>query len=841
VVRRGELRHRTDRGVRRFATTCFDDELLAAIDAAAAAAVPLALVVPLPAADTPVVLGAAALAAEIARTKSLNVRATVVSRRLSQRASYDQLFIGKDRLGDVIPRARLTADGRLETIGTARCASRGRMVLSSDSVRATGSKGALVVDGTGADPGDLRAVLGSGRQFVYVTDNPFDAMLQVIRDAGGVVWAFDPAALGQLAATSDVVRGDGVDALAASAELLHVAGSAERLVWAPGEDTDLDATLRAAWSALGRLAGFTDGSDAFAAAHALRWAWGTLTTFTLSVTSPQCYDRHVPTGPYAAKLADAAGHARAVARNMVGAVRDAWAAAADAFTNVHAAAAAAPKLPLVQTWLDSLADGERRGLLVTRNRAAVAALTATLDESPHVFHRWSDRVRVVSVRDVVYGRVDGLPVDSMLVTGPVLRAYASLIAVPPAPKALMLAAGTWEAARAVRQVTGTLRELGTLRKATVTGASTRLRVPAAGSTAAADADGVAIRRDGMVTAATDLPEESDGSPWEPFGLDLLAVIAGARRAGSDDAADMPPPARGSAGGTTASVTAIMVTFTDGQCLLVEPNDMLYRRRGDEARRVAAKALAPGDVVALVDATARRDLFDSVVDVLSELPKYAPLGLLISFWHDRARAARDRGYTHREILASMRTGSDRTSRTSDRTIGTWIRGSCEGPIDPDDVRRFAVAVNDQELLRRADAVGQALRTSRILHRAVGRWLSAQITGAQLRRDDALIDPELGVHVADLLEAVSVHEVAAVDSQLVSAPVGAVGVLLDPETVPVAVAAHARESASRGSRPGVGAGTRGELHVSDVVLGVSAAGVRAGPELSRAVGMEAPMAV
>ncbi len=161
----------------------------------------------------------------------------------------------------------------------------------------------------------------------------------------------------------------------------------------------------------------------------------------------------------------------------------------------------------------------------------------------------------------------------------------------------------------------------------------------------------------------------------------------------------------------------MVTFIDGQCLLVEPDDVLYRRRGDEARRVAAKALAPGDVVALVDATARRDLFDSVVEVLSELPKYAPLDLLISYWHDRARAARDRGYTHREILASMRSGSDRTSLTSEQTIGTWIRGDSEGPDDPDDVRRFAAAVSDRELGDRADAVGQALRTKRILHRAV----------------------------------------------------------------------------------------------------------------------------
>src|ERR1039457_1275879 len=88
VVRRGELRHHTSHGVRRFATTCFDDELLAAVDAAAIAAVPLALVVPLPAADIPVVLGAAALASEVARSRSLDVTATVVSGRLSQRASY---------------------------------------------------------------------------------------------------------------------------------------------------------------------------------------------------------------------------------------------------------------------------------------------------------------------------------------------------------------------------------------------------------------------------------------------------------------------------------------------------------------------------------------------------------------------------------------------------------------------------------------------------------------------------------------------------------------------------------------------------------------------------------
>jgi hypothetical protein len=72
---------------------------------------------------------------------------------------------------------------------------------------------------------------------------------------------------------------------------------------------------------------------------------------------------------------------------------------------------------------------------------------------------------------------------------------------------------------------------------------------------------------------------------------------------------------------------------------------------------------------------------------------------------------------------------------------------------------------------------------VLHRAVGRWLSTHIRGARLRRDDALIDPELGVCVTDMLETVSAHEVAAVGSRLVSAPSGTVGILLDPQTAAV----------------------------------------------------------
>ncbi|MEU4220965.1 hypothetical protein [Actinoplanes sp. NPDC026623] len=774
VVRQGRLRHKASAGVRRFATTGFDNELLAAVDAAAAARVPLALVIPLPAANTPVVLGAAALVAEVVREGRLSVSATVVSRRLSQRANYDQLYIGPDRLADHIPRARLTADGNMETVGSARHDQGGRMLLTSDLGRAAGRGGALVIDGTGGDPGDVEAVVRGGQLVVYVTDNPFDHIIDVIRSAGGVLWAFDPPALARLAGVEGAHYNESGEVLAAPSTLLAAAGAARRAVWAPDTYSSLDGALHDAWTALGNLAAVVKARGAdHDTAHGLRWAWGTLATYSLLATTPDHYDRYQSGGPYSTTLREAAGHARAVAGNRSGVAREAWAHVADAFTQLHTAAGAATKLSLVQFWLNALSDDGRRGLVVTRNRVAVSALTAALEESTATRHGWREHVRVVSARDVLCGRVDALPVDTMLVTGPLPRAYASLVAAPPANEAITAVAGAWEASRAVRQIEATLRSLRSLREETRTVSSRRMGVPAAPASVETERDAVTVWRAETALSRAELIA-TDGSPWVPFSLDVLAIAASTPH-GRDDAPDVAPPARANEGAARAHIHAITVTFADDTYLLIGPNDVVYRRRGNESGRMAAKSLLPGDVIALVDSTARRDLFDTVIDALSELPKYAPLAMLIAFWHQRITRVRDRGVTVRQILASMRAGPDPTGITTEAAIGHWLRGLVAGPADPADVRRFAVAVGDRELVQRADAVGRALHTSRVLNRAVGRWLSAQITGARMRNDDAIVDSELGVHIADLLEAVSLHQVATVDPRLTLVTAAAVGVL------------------------------------------------------------------
>ncbi|MFD9253879.1 hypothetical protein [Streptomyces bottropensis] len=405
-------------GVRKFGATRFDVELLEAVDAASAREVALALVIPLPAADTPIALGAASLVAQIVRNNSLDVTATVVSKRLSQRAAYDQLYIDSQRLADFIPRARLTTDGKVEVIGGPARDRAGRLILTSDLDRVSG-RGALVIDGTAANVSNLEPRLRQHRDLVYITDTPFDSNLDAIREAGGVVWAFDPPSFGDLAAPFNQRETTGE--FAASSELLRATASAERVVRAPEAATSLDQALSGTWKALGRLAAVTGGSENLAMAHAVRWAWGVLSTFSLSVTTPTSYDACVQRGPFSVLLGDATSNARAVARQSAGLARDSWAVVADGFADVYEASRERPKFALVQDWVREEAGQGATGMVVTRNQSAVAALTADLDESPLVPHGWAERIRVVSVRDLACGRVSRLPVSSMLIAGPLPR------------------------------------------------------------------------------------------------------------------------------------------------------------------------------------------------------------------------------------------------------------------------------------------------------------------------------------------------------------------------------------------------------------------------------------
>ena len=204
-----------------------------------------------------------------------------------------------------------------------------------------------------------------------------------------------------------------------------------------------------------------------------------------------------------------------------------------------------------------------------------------------------------------------------------------------------------------------------------------------------------------------------------------------------------------------------------------PNDLLTRRQGAVIQRVAAKALDAGDTVVLVDRAARRDLFDEIAERLGERPRYVTLTALIDLWHERAATAAQCGLTQREILARMAG----TKITSPGTVGTWIRGTVDGPLDGADVARFARAVDDGTLVSIAAQVAPALATMHRVRRRLGYWLAKKVDDAPVEDGDALVDAELDMHVADLLESVTDHTVIDIDLRPGRvAPLSALGVVL-----------------------------------------------------------------
>jgi hypothetical protein len=216
-------------------------------------------------------------------------------------------------------------------------------------------------------------------------------------------------------------------------------------------------------------------------------------------------------------------------------------------------------------------------------------------------------------------------------------------------------------------------------------------------------------------------------------------------------------------------------------LLQPPDETLTRRDGLQVKAVAARSLRPDDLVALVDGQARQDLFGHMVDTLEESPDYGLPVALARYWYECVRRIPGSGLSYEEIR--RRSGVS----VQAKTIGTWARGQAECPLDPEDVRRLARFLEDDDVLSRADAVAAALKSLWQLHRKAGRWLSSRLADASRaglgddairgRIRDEVLDPALGLRASDLLGTIRLCRVTAAGTTC-CAPAGATGSPLSP---------------------------------------------------------------
>lgn len=775
-----------------FAPTGLDDELLRAADAAVASRTPLAFVLPFPAPAAAVHLAAATILGTVAANRGSDVSVAVAATHLSNVITYDHLYLRSEQLSALIPRVRVTTDGSIR--GHVPASASGRLYVSGALRRLgelLGSIDGLVIDASAVTGDDLDTALRTFDRdaartprpaVLYLTSNPLDPNLDTLRRHDGLVWAWDAPSAYALASTAGAGGADSVPVTVPGA-LLTVAGQAAVTVTAPSRPTPLDESLATLWRALGELLDAQPrGPGDIAQAGAARWAWAMYHVAAACPVSAGRYDQHVRVNPYypAGRLADAPLIAREYAKAAFGKLRSAWFNVAAAFTDVVEAGASQQKLAALIAWINDRVAADEPGVVIVPNTAMVAAVRAALAESPQTPDRWDAFIAVGTRRDLpnFAGTADGTakgtgqgPVLCLLAGVP--RSAAALLAAPPAALTIV-AAGPAEAARVTRAALEARAALSKLRWETTELTANLLDVAPNSPYSAGDPAWAVLQNTLDTLAGTD----GEGSPWEPLTLDMLALL---QQIVAEPDTEASPPGVVTDGAVALEVDAVVLHLERRDqsgsanwrsvALRLDPNDLVARQRGERLDRVAAKALAPDDIILLVDDDGRRDLLTAVIAKLSESTTYATLAGLVAFWHDRAALAKTDGQTYRSILDRM---SD-TTVTSETTIGSWVRADVTGPQDKANVARFAQAVRDPFLLAEAERVAWALTFLHRVHRKVGAWLSAQIRGTLLTATDATIDAALDIQVADLLDAVTGWRVTKVESSRQATAVPLLGVL------------------------------------------------------------------
>lgn len=789
-----------------------DIELSHAVDAAVAQHRPLVAVLPLPVPAAPMALAAAATIAAIAASGKVQARTAVVSPRLAGRQMYDELLVKQVQLSVLIPRTMAGEQADGNTVVTAHdCAQ----LLELESLDAlTG----LVLDLDAVELDDLSRVLKHVRHrsarrpllLLAITSSPLDPAVAMIRQADGLVYAVDQPALASLASATPVPGpGDGLS-LVCGADGLMRAGEASLELLDCG-DSPMDEAVAALWDATVGLGNRNRVSADVMWAGNLRWAWAVSSSFAQLAISAARADYHAPRGPWAPpSLVDAPQRARDLAVSENESLWLHWADAAEAAVAASTSELMAAAIARITS--EAAAAGQS-ALVLARNRVGANALRSALLENPVA----PAGVHVESMRDFAASRVR-VPEDTLVVVpGPVPRPYAGWLSVPPAGGMLMLTAGPRQMLRGARMAVDARQSLAQERRsALANGLVPAARpAPAEERLAIVTVGGVSMPFEGsggqwddrarryLETRASSKSQSGPSSGrqageaglWTPFRDDVLAAFERIARRAPGTADQL---LEGESEGSTAAAGGIIMTNSGTPVevvplgfrplaggaeftLLQPPGEMLTRRDDLQVKSVAARSLRPGDLVALVDGQARQDLFGHVIDVLEESPERAITVKLARLWQECVQRIPRSGLTYEEIR--RRSGVS----VQAKTIGTWARGQADCPLDPEDVRRLAAALDDEAVLSRADAIAAALRDLWRLHQKAGRWLSARLAEASraglgdaaIRGSirDQVLDPVLGLRASDLLGSIRLCRVTSVGA-ICSAPSGATGIPLAP---------------------------------------------------------------
>lgn len=255
-------------------------------------------------------------------------------------------------------------------------------------------------------------------------------------------------------------------------------------------------------------------------------------------------------------------------------------------------------------------------------------------------------------------------------------------------------------------------------------------------------------------------------PFSPLG----AVLRDERPLFTDEGME-DRVARPTEGGWTTLVDAVRVTTSEGVVALGVDDEVDVLTPSGETTIVLASDLSKGMRLVLGREAGRVGLMEALESRLEHRQDVLVARLLIQDFQGRVRAAFTASGSLSSVIASLRAlGCDKNYQT----IRSWVsRGGPMAPRDFPDLQRLSQALNlGLSPVREREVYGSLMRV-RVFRRAAGKALARAASAAVASDRDALVDPETGLSVADLRDAVivaTVQSVIKVDGQVRLADIG-----------------------------------------------------------------------
>jgi hypothetical protein len=246
----------------------------------------------------------------------------------------------------------------------------------------------------------------------------------------------------------------------------------------------------------------------------------------------------------------------------------------------------------------------------------------------------------------------------------------------------------------------------------------------------------------VVNGAEYVPEPD---PFEPLSslLDLDPLDIG----GEGPASGL---ARESEGGDwTAAVPAVAIV-TDRGSLLLEIARPVDVREGPKIVERCPETLEPGAILLVGRRLGRVGLLEALEERLADRPDLMAARFLVDHYRRLVRSRfAESGFTVAELhRALVALGCDKTSFA----VRSWVTDGTMAPQHIDDLERLNNALQLGLTPTRCREVFAGVQRRRGFRRAAGRALAAAARGSTVVADDTRIDPDTGLSVADLRDAV-----------------------------------------------------------------------------------------